>query len=386
MMHVTDLTVSGYRSVRKIWFPVDRVGVFVGENGTGKSNLYRCLQLLRSAATGTLAADIAAEGGMGSVTWAGERKATDHFGIRLEADVAAPDAGGFYRYAVDFRKHFDDDDRGGDGFPGEPRIVEERLDFLFRGRRTPLVERKNRAGWAVDEGGKRHLLSTDILGGETALSFIRDEAAFPDVAAVRATLAAWRFYHGFRSDPASPLRLPAVPTASTSLDADGGNLAAVLATSYHLRDGKGPLAKAVAEAFPGTRLSVPMPGKEATFGLGVDGLKRSLAAAELSEGQLRFIALAGALLCHRPPPFIALNEPETSLHPGALPALGRMVAKAAERSQVWLVTHSTALADAVSQAASVPVRKVVKRDGATWIEGLRQSGFDADAVDGDEEA
>lgn len=386
MLYVTDLTVSGYRSIRKIWFPVDRVGVFVGENGTGKSNLYRCLQLLRAAATGTLSSDVAAEGGMESVTWAGERRPSDDRGIKLEAEIAAPEAGGYYRYAVEFVAHEvyrkgHEDDPVADGFPGEPRIVAESLDFLFRGRKTAIVERTNRSGWAIDDSGKRHLLSSDMMGGETALSFISDAAAFPDVAAVRSALSAWRFYHGFRSDPASPLRLPGVPASSPCLDVDGANLAAVLATSIHLRGSGKALRDAVADAFPGMGLKVQLPSGKAQFGMTVEGLNRPLSASELSEGQLRYVALAGALLCHRPPPFIALNEPETSLHPDVLPALGRMIAKAAERSQIWLVTHSTALAETIAQAAEVPVRRVVKREGATWIEGLRQSGFDADAVD-----
>ena len=53
--------------------------------------------------------------------------------------------------------------------------------------------------------------------------------------------------------------------------------------------------------------------------------KRVFEAAELSDGTLRFLALAGALLAYWLPPFMALNEPETSLHPDLLPALGRLI-------------------------------------------------------------
>ena len=57
---------------------------------------------------------------------------------------------------------------------------------------------------------------------------------------------------------------------------------------------------------------------------------------------------AKAALAYRLPPFIALNEPEASLHPDLMEPLAGMVVKAAKRrSQVWLVTHSERLAHAV---------------------------------------
>ena len=44
-----------------------------------------------------------------------------------------------------------------------------------------------------------------------------------------------------------------------------------------------------------------------------------------------------------------LNEPETSLHPDLLPALGRLIAQAAQRSQVVVVSHAPPLIDALQQ-------------------------------------
>ncbi len=71
---------------------------------------------------------------------------------------------------------------------------------------------------------------------------------------------------------------------------------------------------------------------------------------------------------------MALNEPEASLHPQLMAPLARMVVRASDRSQVWLVTHSEALAEAVEQSGAGQVRTVIKRDGATWIEGLKLTG------------
>ncbi|TXN68694.1 AAA family ATPase [Methylobacterium sp. WL6] len=106
--------------------------------------------------------------------------------------------------------------------------------------------------------------------------------------------------------------------------------------------------------------------------------KRIFEASELSDGMLRFLALAGALLAYRLPPFVALNEPEASLHPDLLAPLARMIVKAAERTQVWLVTHSERLADAILDERSAKPHRVIKRQGATWIAGLKLSGNSED--------
>jgi predicted ATPase len=71
MLAIREVSIAGYRSLRRIRFPVEQLGVFVGPNGVGKTNLYRALQLVQAAAAGTFALELAAEGGMDSAVWAG---------------------------------------------------------------------------------------------------------------------------------------------------------------------------------------------------------------------------------------------------------------------------------------------------------------------------
>jgi predicted ATPase len=64
---------------------------------------------------------------------------------------------------------------------------------------------------------------------------------------------------------------------------------------------------------------------------------------------------------------IALNEPEASLHPDMIPSLAKMIARASERSQIWVVTHSARLAEAITEyCGSRPIR-VAKQDGETEL-------------------
>jgi predicted ATPase len=81
------------------------------------------------------------------------------------------------------------------------------------------------------------------------------------------------------------------------------------------------------------------------------------------------------LLGYRRPTFIALNEMEANLHPDLLPALARGVARAAQRTRVWLVSHSEALAAALSTAGAVTPRVVEMRQCATWNDGLHAGGY-----------
>jgi predicted ATPase len=71
----------------------------------------------------------------------------------------------------------------------------------------------------------------------------------------------------------------------------------------------------------------------------------------LSDGTLRYLLWIAALLSPRPAGLLVLNEPETSLHPDLLPALGRLIAAAAGRTQVIVVSHSRVLIDAIVLAA-----------------------------------
>jgi len=369
---VREVHAAGYRSLRAIRFPVDRLTVFLGANGVGKTNLYRALQLIQAAAAGTLSYELAGEGGMDSAYWAGERRPKDPVRITLGAEFS-PTAGGArsygYEVAVGLRHPT------AAALPFEPLVKEETLTFHHAGRAIKLLERHGPQVAARDEAGKRVEIETELLASETALASLQDPVGFPDLHLIRRTMLDWRFYHEMRTDSASPLRAPCLAVTSPTLASDGSNLAAVFATLVHIREDRSDLDRAIDDAFPGARLVVPPPGRDAAFGMIFpDYPKRVFEAAELSDGTLRYLALAGALLAYRLPGFIALNEPETSLHPDLLEPLARLIVRSAERSQVWLVTHSQVLAVALAEHGSIAPRTVIKRKGETWMEGLRLAG------------
>jgi predicted ATPase len=379
-MTLAAVAVEGFRSVRKIWFPLRRLTVLLGANGVGKTNLYRALELLHVAATGELATEVARDGGLASILWAGERKRHEQARVVLGVDLADILADGNDAFSPTYELELGFRQPTSAAFVNEALVKAEALTLRQGERRVALMERKNLSVWARNAEGKRVLADDRILSSETALSTL---GGVSSVEAVRQALANWRFYHSFRTDPDSPLRRPALAVTAPLLAADGSNLAAVFATLRFIREDSTDLDEAIDEAFPGARLVVPEPEDFASFSMLFPDLpKRPFGAHELSDGTLHFLALAGALLAYRLPPFIALNEPETSLHPSLIPALGQLIARAAERTQIWVVTHSRELADVLTDKTGVLPLEVIRRDdGATWIDGLSQIGTFADDED-----
>jgi predicted ATPase len=130
------------------------------------------------------------------------------------------------------------------------------------------------------------------------------------------------------------------------------------------------LDDAVADAFPGGRVLVHA---DEMLRVGVrmqmPGIQRPLDASELSDGTLRYLCLVAALLSPRPPELLALNEPETSLHPQLLAPLGRLIARASRDSQLFVTTHSQELAQRIADNTAARTIQLELVDGETRIAG-----------------
>lgn len=365
ILPLTAVAVEGYRSIRRIHLPVGHLTVLVGRNGVGKTNLYRALELLSGAAHGSLTWDIAEEGGIESVLWAGPRPRGKPVRLRLGAEL------GDLEYAVEV------------GLPNpteaavsrtEPLVKVETLTHRGSQTATVLMKRQGPTAWLRDEDGRRHTYDGALLPSEPALASFQDAARYAELDLVRRTLLDWRFYHAFRTDKTSPIRAPSLAVTATTLASDGANLASCLATVMNIREEAPAIDAAIRDAFPGANLDAIIEAGRVHLALELGDMPRAFSAHELSDGTLAYLCLVAALLSYRLPGFIALNEPESSLHVDLIRPLARLIAAAAERTQVWVVTHSVALADALEAEAGITPRTVVKDKNGTWIEGLKITG------------
>jgi len=72
-----------------------------------------------------------------------------------------------------------------------------------------------------------------------------------------------------------------------------------------------------------------------------------LPAKRLSDGTLRFLALAAILLQPDPPPLICLEEPELGMHPDMIRMVATMIVDASSKTQLIISTHSEHLLSAL---------------------------------------
>ena len=349
-MRIINIQIAGYRSIRDVSSPLERVTVLVGPNGVGKSNLYRSLQLLQQAAGFQLARAIAEEGGIESVFWAGTHKlqTPNTLTIRIEWETCQYEAQLGITKPTDFTH-----------FPRDPYVRTETIATRSNERWIKLIERAGPQLRFRERDGNWATYPKMLACYESLLVQIREPERFPEVLEVRDEFAAWRFFHTFRTDPDSPLRKPQVVFRTPWLDGDGGNLAATLMS---IQEGRyaNQLQQVVARAFPDSALAIQNAGASLReVGLRFPGLNRVLTGFELSDGTLRFLCLAAALLSSEPPPLIVLNEPESSLHASTYPALAELISLAAEHSQVLVVTHSPEFAAAIALLCPTRVRALL---------------------------
>jgi predicted ATPase len=367
---LTSLEICGYRSLERVRLPLSPLTVVTGANGTGKSNLYRALTLLARGARGELARALAEEGGMPSVLWSGPRRRLGRGPEPVGFSVTA--RGDDYGYAFTCGLPVP----SGSMFGRDPEVKEEAA-WLGPIRRpsVTVLERDHGSLHARVAEGERVHYPLVLEPQETALAQVIDARRFPDIAGMRARLLSWRFYHQFRCDPDSPLRSPRPSSRTVALAGDGSDLAAALQTIIEVGDADA-LAEAVDTLHPGARLEVvDLDGFAALeVQLHLPGLLRPLRAREFSDGQLRYLALAAALLTPRPGELLAFNEPEASLHPDLLPGLAALLVRASRASQVWVTTHAEALAEALTNVTGeLPLRLEIK-NGATRVLGLNGLG------------
>src|SRR5581483_9977257 len=123
------------------------------------------------------------------------------------------------------------------------------------------------------------------------------------------------------------------------------------------------------EAFPGAELEIRNDHSLFSFQLKMPGFQRPFQARELSDGTLRYLCLVAALLSPRPPALLALNEPETSIHPDLIEPLAALIARVSRDSQLWVTTHSQALAKAIEDRTGAEPITLEKVDGETRVVG-----------------
>jgi predicted ATPase len=104
---------------------------------------------------------------------------------------------------------------------------------------------------------------------------------------------------------------PDVGYRSPVLDSDGHNLAAAFQTIVEI-GAEELLHEILGEAFPACTFYCENENSRFSMKMRRNGVWRPLLAAEMSDGTLRFLCLAVALLSPRPPAFLAITSRKTA--------------------------------------------------------------------------
>jgi predicted ATPase len=346
-LHIRTLQIKGFRSLRDVTWSPGRLNLVIGPNGSGKSNLLRGLALLRHAALGDLAAELERQGGIAQLFWDG-RAETLVWKLETES-LGALEVGASGEvelallYQLDLKRS---------GQTSNFRIERERLDRLEALSSVPLPALLDAVpGRAIVRMPPREAFycvpPEELSDTRPLLGSMQGPVVHPTTTRFRADVSRMALYQGIEIRPGAAMTQAAVARTEHDLAPDGQNLVTVLHTLYAGdRDLKKTIDAAMLAAF-GSEYEelVFAPAEDQRVQLRVRwrSLRTAQNAADLSDGTLRFLLLLAILLQPRPGPILAIDAPETGLHPRMLPVVAELAAEASRRTSVVLTTHSPEL-------------------------------------------
>lgn len=334
-----EIGVRGYKSIDSghgLRLRLGRLTVLVGPNGSGKSCLLSFFEMLDAAFGGNLQKFIMKEGADELL----------HYGARTTQGISATCL-----------------------FSREGERAEYGFTLAY-GKGRLFVDTERAAG---GEGGDAPRFCSRA-GGAAELSLAPGGGGGQGLPFFRERPPRCRRYSFFNTSDTAKIRIGGYDNDAAGLRPDAGNLAAflkMLKTAYPRHYGRILFFARI--MMPQLRDFVlePIPSRPGDVRLDWtddSGSGYRFSPFQLSDGALRFLALA-ALLLQPPglmPPLIVLDEPELGLHPAAINALETMLGMASRASQILVATQSTRLLDLFDPRQIRIVERAVDGNGLSY--------------------
>jgi predicted ATPase len=342
MGKIDRLTIKGFKSIRHLEdFEMRNLNVLIGANGTGKSNFISYFQMLGELVEQRLQ------------IWTAQQGSSDRivsFGVKETSKFESLINFGQHGYKFDLLTTID----------GKFIFDQEAIGDDFN---------SGKLSWTIFESGQ---IESQL---KARADFRIDGMAY----SCYKSISAWRIFHFHDTSDTAEVKRQCSLHDAHYLRPNANNLAAFL---YRLKrefvDEYQKIIKVISLVIPFFDDFVlnpqELPNGESQIRL-LWKQKNSdypLWPSQLSDGSLRFICLATALLQPQPPDTILIDEPELGLHPYAITLLGSLIRSASQQTQIIISTQSVAL---VNEFSIEDLIIVESEEGATVFKRLQAEDF-----------
>ena len=326
------ITIKGFKSIESLVdFDLRPLNVLIGANGAGKSNFVEFFRMLRAMAMEGLQKFVSDRGGADSFL---------HMGSSRSRQISARLVFGNLAYE----------------FALSP-VAESKI----RVDQEVVRDLEAKASFSVEMAMFESLLRPSALGERNEFSPKSDDRSIFET--IHAPIEKCMVYHFHDTTNLAPMRRQQPAYDSKLLRQDASNIAAFLLRLREKHKGSYGVirdtVRLIAPFFDDFLLEVETFGPEEKVKLAwrQKGSDFPFQPFHLSDGTIRFICLATALLQPDPPATMLIDEPELGLHPYAISILGSLIQSAAEKTQVIVTTQSPGLLDQFEPEDIVVVRR-----------------------------
>lgn len=357
---IKALHIKRFRSIPAETVHLSNPLFLVGKNGSGKTNFVDVFGFLAEAMVSPLQAVFDRRGGIGAVRNRSPGGGyPPNLGIRVDLGrIDDAVAEGHYAFEVRALPDY--------GF----EVVREQCRVVLA----------NGAPFWFDRDKKARAFATNLLGVVPKVD--RQSLALPIVGGVEEMAPVVQAISGMKGFAIEPSKIRELqdPDTGTGLKWDGSNLASVLQQLQRTsREGVDRICELLATIVPGTKRVRPIKhGKKLSLEFVQEwapGKTIKFEAFAMSDGTLRALGLLVALNQEPSPSLIAIEEPEATIHPGALGAILDVIRAGSRKAQIVITTHSPELLDAKWISDDL-LRVVSWERGATRITPLGEAARD----------
>ena len=175
---IKNLHIQNYRSIRDMSLELEQLNIVFGPNGTGKSNIYKAIYLMHSAAQGQFSQALANEGGILKVFWAGKTRSDQLRRMNLAVETETYE----YELQVGFVEKLPYPSQ----FQLDPVIKEESIWLSGQHRRpsSELMKRKNQAVFLNNVHHEKVTHSGTLYENESVFGQLGEPHLYPEVSQI----------------------------------------------------------------------------------------------------------------------------------------------------------------------------------------------------------